>query len=154
MKELIVGFFTNKIFIIAAIAWFVAQLAKMIIHLIINKELKWERLVGAGGMPSSHASTVVAFALATLAEYGTNSFQFAIALLLAIIVIHDARGVRYETSKQAVVLNKILNDLFTDPNPDMVIPRLKELVGHTPFQVFIGGLVGFIVGLICVLIMY
>ena len=154
MKELIVGFFTNKIFITAAIAWFVAQLAKMIIHLIINKELKWERLVGAGGMPSSHASTVVAFTIATTAEYGTNSFQFAVALLLAIIVIHDARGVRYETSKQAVVLNKILNDLFTDPNPDMVIPRLKELVGHTPFQVFIGGLVGFIVGLICVLIMF
>lgn len=154
MKEILYGLITNKILITATAAWFVAQLAKMIIYLIINREVKWERLVGAGGMPSSHTSTVIAFSLATLAEYGTGSFQFAIALLLAIIVIHDARGVRYETSKQAVVLNKILNDLFTDPNPDLVIPRLKELVGHTPFQVFIGGIVGFIVGIICILIMY
>ncbi len=157
MIEFFANLFQNRIFMAATAGWFVAQVTKTIIHAILNKEFRPDRLVGAGGMPSSHTATVCALVVTTYAEYGSASFQFAIAALFAIIVIHDARGVRYETSKQAVILNKILEDfadLFSERNPEHVMPKLKELVGHTPLQVLMGGIIGITVGVIYVLIFY
>lgn len=151
------GLFQNRIFLASGIGWLSAQIIKTLIHLLVSKEFRPERLVGAGGMPSSHAATVCACVITTYAEFGSASFQFAIAMLLAIIVIYDARGVRYETGKQAVVINKLMDDLediFNEKDPDIVLPKLKELVGHTPLQVIVGGILGTLVGVIFVIFFY
>jgi acid phosphatase family membrane protein YuiD len=102
-----------------------------------------ERMVGSGGMPSSHSSTVSALATATYMEFGSGSFEFALAAVLAIIVMYDARGVRRETGIQAKLLNDILK-LFEDMGRKELsaYEKLKEFVGHTPLQVLMGALLG------------
>ena len=104
-------------------------------------------------MPSSHSATVCALATATCYFYGAQSFEFAIAVIMAIIVMYDAMGVRRETGIQARVLNEMMQ-LFADMGSDMPPQeKLKEFVGHTPLQVVMGALLGIIVALFyCVLL--
>ena len=92
--EYIKLFFTNRILIAGLLGWAAAQVLKTIIYLIINKELRLERLFGDGGMPSGHSATVSAVALSTGLECGFDSAVFAVAFIMAIIVMHDAAGVR------------------------------------------------------------
>ena len=133
----------------AACGWFVAQILKTLIHLIISKKFVAERLVGSGGMPSSHSATVCALVTATCYEYGAGSFEFAISLILAIIVMYDAMGVRRETGIQAQVLNDMMK-IFEDMGRSEISPhdKLKEFVGHTPLQVLMGALLGIFCGVI------
>ena len=138
----------NKILICAAIGWCVAQVLKTLIHLFFTKKFVAERLVGSGGMPSSHSATVCALATATFMTYGIGSFEFAISFIFAIIVMHDAMGVRRETGKQARVLNELI-EVFAAMDSDMSPQdKLKEFVGHTPLQVIIGGLLGITIAMI------
>lgn len=138
----------NQIFISAILGWFVAQVLKTLIHMIINKKFVAERMVGSGGMPSSHSSTVCALATAAGMKYGGGSFEFAIAVMLAIIVMYDAMGVRRETGKQGRVLNEML-EIFTNMgNQISAEEKLKEFVGHTPLQVLMGAILGIIIALI------
>ena len=111
-----------------------------------TKEFVAERLVGSGGMPSSHSATVCALATATYFEYSASSFEFAITAILAIIVMYDARGVRRETGIQAQLLNEILK-IFTDMGRSELsaYDKLKEFVGHTPLQVFAGAVLGILI---------
>lgn len=138
--------FQNKIFLAAALAWFVAQVLKTIIHMIISKEFVLERMVGSGGMPSSHSSTVCALATATYFEYTSGSFEFAIAAIFAIIVMYDARGVRREAGIHANLLNDMLK-MFEDMGHKEISAhdKLKEFVGHTPLQVLMGALLGILI---------
>ena len=146
MGEVIKEVISNKIIQTGAVAWICSQVIKTIIHLIINKRIVWERLVGDGGMPSSHSATVVSVAVATGFMAGWGSPVFAVAVFFAIIVMHDARGVRRETGKQAVVINNML-ELFEKMGAGDMTPEqtLKEFVGHTPLQVFAGAILGLIV---------
>ena len=105
-------FFKNNIFLAAATGWLVAQILKTFIHMFLSKEFVAERLVGSGGMPSSHSATVCSLATAACYEYGAGSFEFAISLIFAIVVMYDAMGVRRETGIQA----KLLNDQKTEFN--------------------------------------
>jgi len=131
---------TNPFSLTAVTAWFLAQLMKVIINLVVQKKLVWERLIGDGGMPSGHSATVASLATITALLQGTGSFAFAIALILAIVVCHDAMGVRQETGKQAMVLNELIEILESkDLLPEV---KLKELVGHTPLQVLMRILTG------------
>ena len=137
--------FTNPFLLIPLSSWAVAQVLKTIIHAIINKKLDLLRLMGDGGMPSGHSATVSSLAVFCGFYYGTNSFQFAVTMVLAIIVCHDAMGVRLETGKQAVVLNELLSTLSTLESMtkgDFTDVKLKEFVGHTPIQVLAGILTG------------
>lgn len=140
------AFIQNRIFLTAATGWFVAQILKTIIHLCFTKKFDAERLVGSGGMPSSHSSTVCALATATAFEFGGGSFEFAIALILAIIVMYDAMGVRRETGIQANLLNTIVQT-FTEMgrNEFNATDKLKEFVGHTPLQVLAGAVLGILI---------
>lgn len=142
----------NKILIIAASSWFAAGILKMLIELIINKKLILERIVGSGGMPSSHTATVVSLAITTGVLEGLTSATFAIAVIFAIIVIHDAMGVRLETGKQGHILNKMIWELNLADELE-VNEALKEYVGHYPSQVVVGALVGIITTL-CMLRAY
>ena len=136
---------TNPFLVAGLGSWFVAQVLKTIIHAIINKKFTWERLVGDGGMPSGHSATVTAVATMALLVYGPGSFQFALAGILAVVVCHDAMGVRLETGKQAMLLNEIVK-AFEDVLKSGELPevKLKEFVGHTPIQVITGILIGII----------
>lgn len=135
--------FTNPFLVAGVFSWFMAQVIKTIIHAFINKKIVWERLVGDGGMPSGHSATVTALATMSLLVYGPGSFQFAAAALFAIVVCHDAMGVRREAGKQAVVLNELIKS-FEDVLTSKALPevKLKEFVGHTPVQVVAGILIG------------
>ena len=138
----------NDILISALAGWGVAQILKTLIHLFFTKKFVVERLVGSGGMPSSHSSTVCALATATCYKFGGGSFEFAIALILAIIVMYDAMGVRRETGIQAHVLNEMM-DVISDMGSDMTPQdKLKEFVGHSPLQVLIGAFLGILIALI------
>lgn len=138
----------NQIFISAVLGWLVAQVLKTLIHLIITKQFVAERMVGSGGMPSSHAATVCGLATAAGIKYGGGSFEFAIAVMLAIIVMYDAMGVRRETGKQGQVLNEML-EVFTNMGKQISPEaKLKEFVGHTPLQVLMGAILGIIIAAI------
>lgn len=138
----------NTVLVSAVLGWFVAQVLKTLIHLFFTKKFVPERLVGSGGMPSSHSATVCALATAILIQEGPDSLFFAIALILAIIVMHDAMGVRRETGIQARILNEMMQ-LFADMGSDMPAQeKLKEFVGHTPLQVLIGAILGILIALI------
>lgn len=132
----------NIIFMSAITGWFVAQVLKTIIHIIVNKQFVAERLVGGGGMPSSHSATVCALATATGIRYGGGSFEFALAAVFAIVVMYDAMGVRQETGKQGKVLNEMM-EIFTQMGKNIDAEKaLKEFVGHTPLQVLMGAILG------------
>ena len=141
--------FHNTIFLSAVTGWLVAQVMKTVIHLILTKEFVAERMVGSGGMPSSHSATVCGLATAAGITYGGGSFEFAISLILAIIVMYDAMGVRRETGIQAQVLNEMLK-VFEDMGRSEISAhdKLKEFVGHTPLQVLMGALLGILCGVI------
>lgn len=144
--EFFQGLLQNNIFVLAALGWLIAQVLKTIIHLFFTKKFVAERLVGSGGMPSSHSATVCALATATAYEYGSSSFEFAIALILAIIVMYDAMGVRRETGIQANLLNNIVQTFAEmGRNEFNATDKLKEFVGHTPLQVFAGALLGILI---------
>lgn len=132
----------------AVLAWFVAQVIKTAIDAYFNKGINWERMTGSGGMPSSHSSTVVSLAISTGISYGVDSTLFAIALIFAIVVMYDATGVRRETGKQAVILNRLLLDNPFSWTGKEFEKKLKEYVGHSPFQVLMGAILGVLIALI------
>ncbi len=139
---------TNRFLITGVASWFVAQLAKTIIYAIINKKLVLERMVGDGGMPSGHSATVTSLAIISGLSYGFDSFQFAVTALLAIIVCHDAMGVRLETGKQAQIINEMMEAFEVWTKKELPEVKLKEFVGHTPIQVLAGILLGALNGFV------
>lgn len=146
--EYIKDLISNYLLISAFIGWLTAQLIKVIIEIIQRSDRGVvEVLFSTGGMPSSHSSTVVALCTASGIRYGLDSSAFAITFILAMVVMIDASGVRYETGKHAQILNKITTELFSG-KPDDVNVALKELVGHTAFQVIMGALLGIVVGVV------
>ena len=108
----------------------------------IKKKLDFERLIGDGGMPSGHSATVTSVATMAGLVCGLDSFEFAVSAVLALIVCHDAMGVRRETGKQAVVLNELLEILEAISKKNLPEAKLKEFVGHTPLQVVAGIVLG------------
>lgn len=135
----LIDFLTNPYALTALSCWFVAQLIKVLINLVIHKKVVWERLIGDGGMPSGHSATVSSLATIIGLIQGFDTPEFAIAGILAVVVCHDAMGVRQETGKQAIMLNEIIRILEGKELPEV---KLKELVGHTPLQVLAGILLG------------
>ena len=141
------GVLSNKILIAAFCGWLVAQVLKTIIYVAVNKSFNPERLLGDGGMPSSHSATVMAMVTSTAFYFGPETFEFAVTAILALIVMHDAMGVRRETGKQAKVINNMM-DWFVQNSDISPEEKLKEFVGHSPTQVFFGALLGIIVGVV------
>ena len=122
--------FENRILIASFIAWAIAQLTKTVYELIRYRELRLSRLVSAGGMPSSHSALVMSLATATGRIAGFESAVFAISLVLAVIVMYDAAGVRRAVSVQARILNQMIDEAFQ--GKPFAEKRLRELIGHTP----------------------
>ena len=133
---------SNQFFVVGLSSWALAQVLKTIIHAAIYKKFELERLFGDGGMPSGHSATVVSVAAMSALVYGLGSFEFAIAATLAIIVCHDATGVRLETGKQATIIIEMMELLEAMTKKDLPETKLKEFVGHTPLQVIAGSILG------------
>ena len=134
--------FRNHLLMNALLAWATAQILKFFIYLAVNRTIDRKRLTGDGGMPSGHSATVTALAVTSGLEYGYDSPAFAVCVVLAIIVMHDAMGVRREAGRHAKAINELLETLSSQQEPDV---KLKEFLGHTPMQVCCGAVLGFAV---------
>ncbi|MDR7865300.1 MAG: divergent PAP2 family protein [Sporomusaceae bacterium] len=143
MAELIAALGKNIVLMSALTAWFLAQVLKTLTSYWKHREFRAERLVGAGGMPSSHTSLVVGLASAVALHDGLSSPLFAVSAVLAGIVMYDAAGVRRAAGKQAKVINKLVREMRVEHT--IKDTRLKELLGHTPLEVMAGALLGFLV---------
>ena len=136
---------TNKYLYIPLMLWFCIQIFKVIYELIKTKKFNFKRIVGAGGMPSSHSAVAMCIATMIGKSEGFDSNIFALALIFALVVMYDAAGVRRAAGKQAKLLNRIIE------TPGLtnvqVQEKLVEVLGHTPIQVFVGAFLGIIVGL-------
>lgn len=133
--------FRNAVLGTALLAWAIAQVLKVIILLITTRKLDWTRLIGSGGMPSSHAAFVVSLAMAIGFSQGFESAVFALAAVFALVVMYDAAGVRRAAGKQARLLNRIVTELVEE-RKKLDYEVLKELLGHTPVEVFAGAVLG------------
>ena len=132
--------FQNHILVVSVVAWLVAQILKVFIHLLLEHRLDLWKLVSMGGMPSSHSTLVSALATSIGIQDGVRSSTFALAVIFASVVMYDAAGIRQAVSAQARILNRLLDEYFKHQrlNED----RLRELLGHTRIEVFAGGLLG------------
>ncbi len=131
----------NHVLWVAIAACLIAQVLKMVVDVVRQGKVSLKLLVGTGGMPSAHSALVTALATGIGQTVGWASAEFAIATVFAVIVMYDASGVRQAAGKQAKVLNQLVDELFqeqSEPRPD----RLKEMLGHTPFQVLVGSGLG------------
>lgn len=133
---------SNEVLISAVVGWTVAQVLKTLIDFALNERFSAERLVGSGGMPSSHSATVCALTTSAGICFGVDSFEFAISFMFGAVVMYDAIGVRQETGKQAKLLNMIMEQDFFKMDNMQFQKRLKEFVGHTPLQVLAGAILG------------
>jgi len=146
--QYVTDFFSNKILLIAIAAYFAAQLIKALIAAIHHEKLTFRIFFTTGGMPSSHSSTVCALATSCGIEYGLNSVYFAISAILAIIVMTDAAGVRRAVGEHANILNRILDDIAENDTDRLLNHDLKELIGHSPTQVFCGAVLGIVMAVL------
>ena len=142
----ILGFIQNKYIYIPFFLWFAIQTFKVIYDLVTTKKFNFKRIMGAGGMPSSHSAIVTGLATLIGKYEGVDTPIFALALIVAFVVMYDACGVRRAAGKQAALLNKIVET--PGLSGVQVSERLVEVLGHTPTQVIVGAMIGVIVGLI------
>lgn len=142
-------FWKYKFLIIPVIAWFTVQIFKLVSDAIIHKRVNFRRFVETGGMPSSHSAVVTSLMTAIGMSEGFDSPIFAVSFVFSFIVMYDAAGVRRAAGKQASILNQLINSkqVKVDTNE-----KLKELLGHTPIQVFVGALYGIVVGYLTMII--
>ena len=137
---------TNKYIYIPLIVWFCVQSFKVIHDLITTKKLNFKRIMGAGGMPSSHSAIVTCLSAMIGKSLGFDTPMFAMSLVFAMIVMYDAAGVRRAAGKQATLLNKIVET--PGLSGVQVQEKLVEVLGHTPLQVIVGAAIGIVVGLL------
>ena len=145
MNEFLSGVTHNYVLKVSLLAWLVAQVLKVAFNIWSYGRLDLTRLIGSGGMPSSHTALVLAMATSVGRYAGWNSVAFAIAAVVAGVVMYDAAGVRRAAGQQAEVLNRLISDIYRGTH--ITHERLKELIGHTPFEVLIGALLGIAIAL-------
>lgn len=137
------GLMANKIFMCGFVAWFIAQAMKVVLTILKERRFAVDRMMGSGGMPSSHSSSVMGVSTSVGLLHGWETGLYAVSLMFALIVMYDASNVRRNVGKQAILLNNIIEDLYKHHHVEQ--ERLIELVGHTPVEVFAGAILGIVV---------
>ncbi len=137
------GLYSNEFFRVAFVSWFIAQFMKVLLTLFFEKRLDIGRIWGSGGFPSSHTSSVVSVSTAIGLTQGWDTAMYALSLVFSLVVMYDASGVRRAVGKQAAILNNMIHDLSEHKHIEQ--KQLKELIGHTPFEVIGGALLGVLV---------
>ena len=135
----------SKVLLVSACAWVVAQAVKVVVGLIRERRLDFRYFVSSGGMPSAHSAMVSALSASLAMTQGVGSVAFAIATVVALIVMYDAASVRQSVGEQSVLLNRIVRELRMGHLRGEVERDLRELMGHTPFQVIVGSILGILV---------
>ena len=141
------NFWKESVIVTCILAWFIAQLLKVIFTVIKDRKIDFTRFVGSGGFPSSHSSLVTSLSTAVGLIDGFDSTGFAVTVVLALVVMYDAAGVRRAAGQQASILNKIVED-WEHADFAKTDKRLKELLGHTPKEVFAGAVLGIVIAVI------
>ena len=145
--------FTNFPLMSALVGWFFAQICKVFTGMFRERNFDViTALFGTGGMPSSHSAAVCALAMSSAIAYGLQSFEFAVTVVLALIVMRDASGVRRSAGEQAKIINRMIKTLSQGGTIDFN-SDIKEIIGHTPFQVFVGAVIGAVIPFLMMLIM-
>ena len=147
MTDFIKGIYHNHVLIVTFFAWFFAQFIKVALGVLRTKKFDFRWFIGTGGMPSAHAAGSSALATIIGLDYGFDTVAFALAAVFAVVTMFDAQGVRRSTGKQASILNKILDDIYWKGKIEE--DQLKELIGHTPIEVFMGSIIGILLAIIC-----
>ena len=137
---------SNQVLVSAVAGWIVAQVLKTMLDFALNRTINWERMVGSGGMPSSHSATVCGLTTAAALHYGVSSFEFAVCFVLSMVVMYDAMGVRRAAGEQAEAINELREKISEDqveedPFPEWGKP-LREALGHKPTEVISGAILG------------
>ena len=138
----------NRLLDIALVSCFAAQFYKVFSPMIKGEKIQWARLIQTGGMPSSHASTVVSLATGVWLLKGTASIEFAIAMVFSSIVLYDATGIRRQAGKHAKALNKLVESIEKRDGIEIISEEFKEFLGHTPVEVFWGSILGIVIGIL------
>ena len=134
------GIFTNRILWAAVISWAIAQILKIFTSLRTERRIDWSKIMGPGGMPSSHSAFVTSLAMGVGLSEGWDSAMFAVSFVFAAVVMYDAAGVRRAAGRQARVLNQLMTIMLKQGH--VPATKLRELLGHTPFEVVMGALLG------------
>jgi hypothetical protein len=142
MLEFLKEFARNEILWSAILSWVLAQVVKTFIHLFATKKFVPERLIGSGGMPSCHSAAMCGLTTAIIINRGIGSPELAIAAVLSVVVMYDAMSVRRETGLQSAFLNEMIEKQIQDGDIPEAQRKFREFIGHTPFQVLVGGLLG------------
>lgn len=140
--------FGNRLLDVAIISCFLAQFYKVFSPILKGEKIQWARLIQTGGMPSSHASTVVSLSTGVWLLKGTSSIEFAISMVFSSIVLYDATGIRRQAGKHAKALNRLVESIEKKDGIEIISEELKEFLGHTPIEVFWGSVLGVIIGLL------
>lgn len=144
MGMLVTQLLANRVLLGALLAWFLAQIIKMPLNYLLHHEWDWSLLLSSGGMPSSHSALVTGAFIGVGLQEGFNTPLFAVAFVLAMIVVYDATGVRRAAGDQARVINLMIDELLT--GHPLAEKELKEVLGHTPREVLGGILLGVVIG--------
>ncbi len=144
MQDIISEITANEVLRASFWAWLIAQLLKFPVNILMYGKLDLKRMISSGGMPSSHSALVMALAVGIGKTVGWSTPMFAIAVVVAAVVMYDAAGVRRAAGKQAEVLNQIIDELYQGSH--ITPERLKELIGHSPIEVVVGAALGAFIG--------
>jgi len=144
--DIVADIIRNKIIIATVMGWFFAQTLKVFFGVIRERHFDFRWFLGTGGMPSAHSSSVAALATSVGLISGFDSVAFGICFAFAVVAMSDAQGVRRAAGKQARKLNQIVDDLYHGQWQEK---KLRELIGHTPFEVIIGAIMGVLIALYC-----
>lgn len=146
MQEIFTGIVRNHVLMVTLLAWAIAQTIKVALGVLRTKRFDFRWFIGTGGMPSAHAAGSSALAVIIGLDHGFDTVLFALAAVFAMVTMFDAQGVRRSTGKQASILNKVLDDIYWKGKIEE--DRLKELIGHTPIEVFMGSIIGILLAII------
>lgn len=146
MQDVFTGIVRNHVLMVTLLAWAIAQTIKVALGVLRTKRFDFRWFIGTGGMPSAHAAGSSALAIIIGCDYGFDTVLFALAAVFAMVTMFDAQGVRRSTGKQASILNKVLDDIYWKGKIEE--DRLKELIGHTPIEVFMGSIIGILLAII------
>ncbi len=149
---MIIDLFTNGALLTSAISWAIAQIAKTTIVLIRARSFQPRYLFTSGGMPSAHSAAVSALTTYVAFTSGTGTVIFAVCVVFALIVMYDATDVRQSVGQQAVIINRIVDEIKLGRPMTELSSDLRELIGHTPFQVFAGAAIGIFVSAVWLLV--
>ena len=147
MRDFLTELSKNEIFLTTLLTWILAQTIKTLFCILQGQRFNFKWILGTGGMPSAHAAGVSALATSVGMYQGFDSALFSVTLIFSLVTMFDAQGVRRAAGRQAGILNRIIDDIYL--NKGIRDERLKELLGHTPIRVIVGGTLGILMAFLC-----